>query len=319
MKTQKILPNLDEKNRARLEARQYSKAYTDIPNDALPGTYKVALNAIYKGLTGSELPGDGTTFCVRADPNGTFKRLYSPTVFSTEEKGLIIRWGNEDIPLSVAEGSITVAGSQKGLKLAFKEEQIGKYAEPVLNVAITEGGVLYSLPVPVRSADFDNRITSDVLDMLLSENPDAIAEQVQVASDPTKRGESSGERLQGPFIKVAHMPLGEYKITSYRAKDSEYGMQYYLQAVVTEPFSAPTRAQVDGEWADVEVEVSDFCVVKPNGALKKILAADPEITADSPAYLVVKEHGEWNNFATAKCVLKCASFVKDDDSFDIDF
>jgi hypothetical protein len=319
MKQFKVNPQLDEKNRARLEARSYQKAYTDVPNRALPPVYKEALSAIYTGLTGNELSDEASTFTVRADANGTFKRLYSPTVFSTEDKGLIIRWGDEDIPLSVADGKLSAPNGQKGLKLSFKEDQIGKYTEAVLSVAFSAGGTLFSLPVPIRSADYENRVTSDILDVLLSENPDAIAEQVAVASDPSKRGESTGERLQGPFVKVAHMPLGEYKITQIRAKDSDYGMQYYMQAVVTEPFTAPTRTQVDGEWVDTEVEVSDFVVVKPNNALKKVLAADPEVTPDKPAYLIVKEHGEWNGFATAKCVLKCSAFVKDDDSFDIDF
>lgn len=321
MKTLKILPTLDDKNRARLEARQYTKSYTDIPNRALPETYKVALNAIYKGLTGNALPEDGSTFTVRSDANGTFKRLYSPTVFSTEEKGLIIRWGSEDIPVSVAEGKLSTANSQKGLKLSFKEEMIGKYTEAVLNVGITESGTLFSLPVPVRSADFDNRLTGDILDVLLSENPDAIAEQVQIASDPAKRSENSGTRLVGPFVKVANMPIGEYMITSFRKKESDYGMDYFLQAVVKEAFSAPVRQknENDAEWSDVEVEISDFCIVRPNAQLKKILAADPEITPDKPAFLTVLSHDEWNGFPTAKCSLKCSAFVQDDDSFDIDF
>jgi hypothetical protein len=230
-----------------------------------------------------------------------------------------VRWGNEDIPLTVGDGKLSVATGQKGLKLAFKEEQIGKYTEPVLNVAVSEGGTLFSLPVPVRSADFENRLTGDILDVLLSENPDAIAEQVQVASDPSKRSESSGERLQGPFVKVAYLPIGEYTITQIRSKDGQYGMDYFMQAVITEPFTAPVRQQVDGEWTDVEIEISDFCVVKPNAALKKILAADPEVTPDKPAFLAVREHGEWNGFATAKCTLKCTSFVHDAESFDLDF
>jgi len=319
MKQFKVNPQLDEKNRARLEARSYQKAYTDVPNRALPPLYKEALTAIYSGLTGNVLPEDGSTFTVRSDANGTFKRLYSPTVFSTEDKGLIIRWGDEDIALNVTEGKIEALNGQKGLKLSFKEEQVGKYTEAVLSVAFSASGTVYSLPVPIRSADYENRVTSDILDVLLSENPEAIAEQIALASDPSKRGESTGERLQGPFIKVAHLPLGEYKITSMRAKDSDYGMQYYLQAVVTEPFTAPTRQQVDGEWVDVEVEVTDFCVVKPNNAMKKTLAADPEITIEKPAYLTVLSHDEWNGFPTAKCVLKCISFVNDENSFDIDF
>lgn len=319
MKQFKVSPVLDDKNRARLEARNYTKAYTDVPNRALPPTYKEALGAIYKAMTGADLPDEGATFTVRADANGTFKRLYSPTVFSTEEKGLIIRWGNEDIPLNVTGGKLSTPNSAKGLKLAFKEETIGKYTEPVLNVAISEGGTLYSLPIPVRSADYENRLTGDILDVLLSENPESIAEQVQVASDPSKRGESSGERLIGPFIKVAHMPLGEYKITQVRSRETSFGIDYMLQAIVNEPFTAPTRKQVDGEWVEVETEVSDYCVVKPNAALKKILAADPEITPEKPAFLAVKEHGEWNNYPTAKCVLKCSAFVQDENSFDLDF
>ena len=319
MKQFKVNPQLDEKNRARLEARSYQKAYTDVPNRALPPLYKEALTAIYSGLTGNVLPEDGSTFTVRSDANGTFKRLYSPTVFSTEDKGLIIRWGDEDIALNVTEGKIEALNGQKGLKLSFKEEQVGKYTEAVLSVAFSASGTVYSLPVPIRSADYENRVTSDILDVLLSENPEAIAEQIALASDPSKRGESTGERLQGPFIKVAHLPLGEYKITSMRAKDSDYGMQYYLQAVVTEPFTAPTRQQVDGEWVDVEVEVTDFCVVKPNNAMKKTLAADPEITIEKPAYLTVLSHDEWNGFPTAKCVLKCNSFVNEENLFDIFF
>jgi len=319
MKQFKVNPQFDDKNRARLEARSYQKAYTDIPNRALPVSYRDALDVIYTGLTGSGLPDEGSTFTVRADANGTFKRLYSPTVFSTEDKGLIIRWGEDDIPLSVDGGKLSSPGAQKGLKLAFKEEQIGKYTEPVLSIGFSDSGTLYSLPVPIRSADYENRLTGDVLDMLLSENPDAIAEQVAVATDPSKRSESTGERLQGPFVKVAYLPLGEYKITQYRAKETDYGTAYYLQAVVEEPFTAPVRQEVDGEWQDVEVEISDFCVVKPNTALKKILAAQPEITSDKPAFLKVQEHGEWNGFPTAKCVLKCSAFVHDAESFDLDF
>lgn len=319
MKAVKIDPQLDAKNRARLEARSYEKAYTDIPNRALPASLKDAINVVYHGLTSNDLPDEGSTFTVRADQNGTFKRLYSPTVFSTEDKNLVIRWGTEDIPLNLAPGKVTAPTGAKGVKMSFKEEMIGKYAEPVLSVSVSSDGTIYTLPIPVRSADYENKITSDVLDMLLGENPDAIPEQVAVASDPTKRGEGGGERMQGPIVKVAHLPLGDYTVTTYRTRETDYGPDYLLQVIVDEPFTAPTRQQVEGEWTDVEVEVSDYCIVKPNSALKKVLAADPEISRDKPAILTVKEHGEYNGFPTAKVNLKCTSFVEDPDAFNIDF
>jgi hypothetical protein len=320
--TYKINPQLDDRNRARLEARSYAKAYTDIPNRALPESYLKGLSAIYSALTGEELPTEGSTFTVRSDANGVFKRLYSPTVFSTEEKGLVIRWGDQDIPLQVSPGKITVAGSPKGTKFVFKEETIGKYAEPVLNVSVSSDGTLYTLPIPIRSADWEDKVSADLLDLLLDENPEAIAEKVQVASDLSKRGESSGsgDRMQGPFVKVAHLPIGDYIVTTYRAKEGgQYGTDYFLQVRVEEPFTAPVRQQVDGEWMDVETEVTDWCIAKPNNALKKTLAAEPVIDRENPATLRVLEHGEYNNFPTAKCVLKCQAFAEDPEAFALDF
>jgi hypothetical protein len=320
--TYKILPQLDDRNRARLEAKTYARAFTDVPNSALPDSLRTALGAVFKALTGEDIDPSGSTFTVRADANGVFKRLYSPTVFSTEDKGLVIRWGDRDIELLVSTGKISTAASAKGVKFGFKEETIGKYTEPVLNVSVTADGTLYSLPIPIRSADYEDKVSADLLDLLLDENPEAIAEKVQVASDLSKRGENSGsgERMQGPFVKVAHLPIGDYAVTTYRVKEGgQYGTDYFLQVQVSEPFVAPIRTQVDGEWVDVETEVSDWAIVKPNNSLKKTLAAEPVINRESPATLRVLEHGVYNGFPTAKVALKCASFAEDPDSFSLDF
>jgi len=317
----KINPQLDDKNRARLESKSYTRAYTDVPNSALPESLRIALGTVFKALTGEELDPSGSTFTIRADANGVFKRLYSPTVFSTEDKGLVIRWGDLDIPLLTSPGKITTAAAPKGVKFSFKEENIGKYSEAVLSVAVTADGTLYSLPVPIRSADFDDRLSADLLDLLLDENPDSIAEKVQLASDPSKRSEGGGgDRLLGEFVKVSQLPLGDYKVTTYRVKQHEqYGAQYFMQVQIPEAFSAAVRKQVDGEWVDVEAEISDWAIVKPNTTLKKTLAAEPLITPDSPATLRVLEHGTFNGFATAKVNLKCQAFAEDPDSFALDF
>lgn len=320
--TYKISPALDDRNRARLESKTYTRAFTDIPNRALPATYQKGLGAIYNALTGNEFADDASTFTVRADANGIFKRLYSPTVFSTEEKGLVIRWGNEDIPLQVSPGKITVAGAPKGMKFAFKEETVGKYTEAVLNVSVSADGTLYSLPIPIRSADYEDKVSADLLDLLLDENPEAIAEKVQIASDLSKRGENSGsgERMQGPFVKVAHLPIGDYQVTTYRVKEGgQYGTDYFLQVKIDDPFTAPVRQQVDGEWVDVETEVQDWAIVRPNNALKKTLAAEPVIDRENPATLRVIEHGDYNGFPTAKVALKCQAFAEDPEAFDLAF
>jgi len=320
MKNAKIDVNLSERNRARLETKTYESAYTDVPNRALPESLKAELGVIYEALTGESLPEDSNTFTVRAD-SGTFKRLYSPTVFSTEgNEGVIIRWGDRDIPVSFETGKIKVEGAAAKTKFAFKDDTIGKYEEPVLSVSIAQSGTLYTMPFPVRSADWENRVSGDVLDALLEEAPETIAKNLAVASDPSKRGEG-GPRMQGHIIKVAELPLGTYTLTSYRSRETQYGMDYMIQTVIEEPFVATTRMkdEVTEEWGDAEVEISGFAIVKPNGALKKLLAADPIIDESNPATLTVLEHGEWNGFKTAKVALKCSAFVEDSDAFDLDF
>ena len=320
MKNIKIDVNLSERNRARLETRSYDSAYTDVPNRALPETLTNELEVIYAALTGDEFPTDSHTFTVRAD-NGTFKRLYSPTVFSTEgNAGVIIRWGDRDIPLIFDGGKVKAEGAAAKTKFAFKDETIGRYDEPVLSVSIAKEGTLYTMPFPVRSADWEIRMTGDILDALLEESPDKIAENIAVAGDPSKRGEG-GARLQGPIIKVSGLPLGEYTLTAYRPRETQYGLDYMIQAVCPEPFVATTRVKDDvtEEWGDAEVEVSGFAIVKPNNALKKLLAAEPIISEESPATLHVLEHGEYNGYATAKVALKCTAFVDDVDSFALDF
>ena len=320
MKNCKIDVNLSERNRARLETKSYDSNYTDVPNRALPETLKVELGVIYEALTGEDLPDDSNTFTVRAD-SGTFKRLYSPTVMSTEgNAGVIIRWGDRDIDLTFASGKIKVETAAAKTKFAFKDDLIGKYEEAVLSVSIAKDGTLYTMPFPVRSADWENRVNGDILDALLEESPDKIAEQLAIAGDPSKRGES-GPRLQGYIIKVSELPLGTYNLTAYRPRETQYGLDYMIQAVVEEPFVATTRVkdEVTEEWGDAEVEISGFCIVKPNNALKKLLAAEPIISEESPATLVVIEHGEYNGFKTAKVALKCTAYTESADAFALDF
>jgi hypothetical protein len=317
-KTFKVSPALDDKNLARLQTKTYAKTYTPIPNRALPEVYREALSAIYTGITGEEFPEDGNTFLIRAETNGVFKRLYAPMVVSTEEGGLIIRWGSESIPLVLSAGKISTANAAKGVKFSFKEEQIGKYKEPTLNIAINSGGTLFSFPIPIRSASFEDKLSVEILDMVLDENPAGLAEMIALA--PSSNTESTGERMIGEFLKVAQLPLDDYEVTTYRTKEGgQYGTDYYLQVRVKEPFVAMVSNKVGEEWVQEEREIRDWAIVRPNTALKKLLAAEPVITPEDPATLMVLEHFEYNGNPAAKVALRCEAFSNSPDSFNIDF
>lgn len=323
MKTLKIDTQLDDKNRARLEARSYERAYTEVPNRALPETLSESLSVIHQGLTGEDLPEQGSTFLVRADNSGTFKRLYSPSVYSNESQdGLLIRWGDTDIPLTLGEGGVASESGDKKVKYSFKEEQIGKYATAVLSVSYSKNGTVYSMPFPVKSFNWEEPVSADALDVLVDEAPQNIPAMFAVAPDPSKRGEGSGPRMEGSIIKIAQLPIGEYQVTTFRPRETQYGMDYMMQVVgIEEPFVGVTRKldEATGEWGDVEVEIVGQCIVKPNNALKKVLSADPIITPQEPATLLVLSHGEYNGYATAQCKLICGSFTQTSDSFDLDF
>jgi protein subunit release factor A len=147
----------------------------------------------------------------------------------------------------------------------------------------------------------------------LSNRRDELADQLM---DPEVLGDHRAVRDLS-IRKAAIDPVAD----GYRAYEKDYGADYALQVVVEEPFVATTRVKDEAteEWGDAEVEVSGFAVVKPNTALKKLLAAEPIIDETNPATLNVLDHGEWNGYKTAKVSLKCSAFKQDDGSFDIDF
>jgi hypothetical protein len=319
----KLSPELDPKNLARLESRSYDRGFTPVPNSALPPSYKVGLGVVYKALTGEELDPSGNTFAVSA-ANGIFKRLYAPAIFSLpadEEAGtppsLCIVWGEDRIPLHVENGDIwTTEESRKNKNVKFGIREYGDFKDPSVVVTVVEGSNQYTFPFVVRPADIKDKLNVDEFEILVENSTSAeIADHVQ--NVPSGEG---GTKFNGHFVKVSHLPLGEYTITGYRAKrDGQYGPDYFLQAKVEESFTAPVRVKVGEEWIDQETEIFDWCVVKPNSAMKKILGAEPEISEENPAVLTVLEHymTKAGNPA-AKVALQC-HFPEDDESLGMDF
>lgn len=309
---------LSEVNMARLSAKTWDDMYTQVPNTKLPDVLKQQLGVIYNTLTGEAFPQVGSTYLVRAD-NGVFKKVYSPSVYKTEEGNVIIRWGLADIPLVVETGKISAPNGNKKAKFSVREDASSKYPETVLSVSANEDGTLYTMSFPIRFADWENPLSADALGMLLDEAPDSIVESLAVAPDPNKKP-SSSTRLVGPLVKIAHLPLGSYTVIGYTSREGNFGMDYEMQVVVDEPFVAPTKQKNDaGVWEDVEVEVENLVRVKPNNSIKKILAASPVITATNPETLDILEHGEYNGYPTAKAKLSTTHFAVGEDSVDLNF
>jgi hypothetical protein len=339
MKKIQVTPFINEESLARLEAKSYEKAYTEVPNRVLPADVTKALSSIYKELSGTDFDIEGYTYVARAN-QGILKGLMAPSVFraatyETEESEailgdhLVIRWGNEAFPISLSKEGVSFPNSTAGkkLKIQFKTESTGgKYEDTCLVATLTNSTdkEIYTVVFPIRSVDIKEKLDPDVAEVFIEEgNFEGLLNYIQPLPNPNRKASSgSGELLKGYFVKAASFPLGEYTVTQYRTKTGgKYGPDYFIQVRVPEPFVAKTGVKDDetGEWSEVEVEITDWAIMRPNTALKRILAAQPVITPDSPAKLTVYEHGEYNGHATAKIKLEVSSFEEKEGEIALNF
>ena len=317
-----LSPELDAKNLGRLEGRNYERNFTPIPNSALPASYKQGLDIIHQALTGSPLDLETNTYAVSAK-DGIFKRLYAPAVFSTasvedgEPDGLAIVWGDERIPLYIDNGEIfTTEENRTDKTTKFVVKEYGQWKDPSITVSVTKDGATYSFPFVVRPQDLKNKLSNDEFELLAES---ATAAEIAPNVQPVPSGESAG-RFLGHFVKVSALPCGEYIVTGYREKTGgNYGKDYFVQAKVNEPFEAEVGVKNGEVWENVLTAIEDWCIVKPNTAMKKILAAGPIIDEENPAVLTVLDHYTTSaGNPAAQVALQCR-FEDDDDSLGMDF
>lgn len=313
---QSIKVELGERNRSRLEAKQYSQGYTNVPNSVLPDNLVSNLNVIYSALSGEQMPNDAHTFTVKAE-GGEFKRLYGPTlVKNSESNELCVKWGGSDIPLEIVKNKLKPANSDAKVRFSFKDEKISDKLTLTFFVVtvVSADKIAYVMDIGVIPADLKNPTRSEVFDILLEDDPSSIANNIGSMGE-------GGERLQGPIIKAAHLPLGNYKVTGYKSYDnSQYGTQYSLQVFVPDGFEAPVNHKNDkGEWEPVDTRIEGYAQVKANSYLKSRLKAGPIISEEKPAELKVKEHGEYNGHPTAKVELSCAEYSEEEDCLSMSF
>lgn len=311
-----IKVELGQKNSVRLEQKQYSNEYTNIPNSALPASHLKQLDVVFEALTGESMPSDCHTYVVKAE-EGRLKRLYSPALVRINEGGnssLVIRWGDISIPLEVSGGKLTPPNSSSKVRFSFGDEKISDTLTLThLTLTVTKNKTLYLMECPVIPADTENPTRSEVLDVLLDDDPGSLVEHIGALG--------VGSRFQGSIIKAGYLPLGEYEVTGFkRYENKQYGPQYTVQVVVPEAFKAPVNVKdEEGNWEAVETEIEGFAQVKANSYLKRALSAEPIISEERPAKLTVLEHGEFNGHRTAKMELVCSSFTEDSESLKLSF
>lgn len=305
---------LEGKNRSKLQLKKYDKAFTVVPDRVLPKEYQEDLKVIFESISGKPYSSvEYNTFAVKADNSGVFQKLYSPAMSKNKSGEVVIRWGNEEIPLGYDQGLIfTNAPKDITNKRVIKTIKLNGYDTVVLYVSVKKDDQWYSMPFPIHLAELDT--TDELLNLLLDEDFEAFKNAIGVI------GEGSGS---GPLVKVNYLPLGEYKVTKYREMAGKFGKLFILQATNEgESFDTSVgEKQEDGSYIEKPITVGegeDFQIFS-NKQLSNMLMGDPEITPESPAYLEVYEKGIYQGKPTAKVSLKVETFNLDPDSIDLDF
>ena len=148
------------------------------PNRALPANLKEELGVIYEALTGDSLPEDSQHVHGSCRWRHLQASVLPDCVLHRRQRRRHHPWGDRDIPVSFAVARSKSKVLQLKQSSPSKTKPLGKYEEPVLSVSIAQSGTLYTMPFPVRSADWENRVNGDILDALLEESPDKIAENL---------------------------------------------------------------------------------------------------------------------------------------------
>lgn len=322
-----VSPEINEDSVNRLQARTYSDNFTAVPNRVLTGEVFGALSSLYKSLTGNDLPPEANTYLVKAE-GGIFQRLYCPQVFrnANYESGeavisndeLVIRWGEELIPLKVGEKSLVLP---KGLKAKFSSQKRGKYDVATIVFVSSAKDNKYRVEFTLRSASNEEGEGIDpmTLDTYLEDGDIAdFLDCFQPLPDPAKKG----GLMRGEYIvKLGYLPLGRYNISDYRVRrGGKYGPQVTLEVEIPQEFIGPATYKKGDEWVTEEKSISEWARVRPNSKLANIFLAEPVVNSDNPVVIDITEHGDYNGHPTTKFeVVQGAMFEDDETSIKLNF
>ncbi len=296
---------------APLAGREYKSAYTPLPNANLPREMRRNLDMVFTALTGEELPLEENTLLIKAE-DGVYTRLFGPVlkagedgIEGTESGSMYIQWGNRYIPVTLTkEGAgVAVNGQEVTLEAEFGEYNFsGRGNDHALMVSVDEedGSGQVVLPVAVRFQDWSNPPEVKALNALMKKNKQS--DIVTLIQPVTARG-SGGRQRADHDIDFRDLEEGmEYSVIAYRGVNTIHGASY---RIVLADYPVP------GETAEAWAHTS----------LRPLLATQPEISAEKPATLSIKEKSVTND---GKTRIRCSLILSrqeeiEDGSLDLNF
>jgi hypothetical protein len=263
---------------APLAGREFSSKFKALPNANLAKAMRLGLDKVYIALTGEELPLEDNTFLIKSE-DGIYSRLFGPIlkagndeVEGTATGQFCIHWGNRYIPVSLGkEGvSVEINGQTVSLEAEFAEFNFsGRGNDPALMISVDEedGSGQTVLPVAIRYIDYKNQPETKAVNAMMRKNK--ADEILPLVEQVVPRGTSSRADADHD-IDFRELPLGQYRVTSYRAANTRYGTSYRI--VIAD---YPNEGETAETWA--------------HASLRQLLATSPEVSEDKPALLHIKD------------------------------
>lgn len=276
---------------APLAGREYSTAYTALPNANLPRNLRVDLDQVFTAITGEELPLEENTFLIKAE-DGVYSRLFGPVlkagaedVEGTEPDKLYIQWGPRFIPVSLEKGGLKTPTVTLDAEFAdYNFSGRGNDHALMVSFENEDGTGQTVLPLAVRFVDWQNPPEIKALNALLKKKPEDIFPLIQPAMP-----KGTGSRVKADSeIDFRDLEEGQsYTVTSYRPVSTQYGQSYRM--VLS---GHPTEGLTAECWA--------------HSSLRPILSTQPEITEEKPAVLTIREK---SLTADGKVRIRCSLII----------
>lgn len=296
---------------APLAGREYTSSnWVSLPNANLPKAMRRELDLVFTALTGEELQLESHTLLIRAE-DGVYSRLYGPAlkagvdgIEGTQTGKFFIQWGDRFIPISIGkEGvSVDINGQTVSLEAEFGEFNFsGRGNDHALMVAVDEedGTGQVVLPLAVRFTDWENPPEIKALNALMKKGKEA--EILSLVQEVSARG--GGRQRADHDIDFRDLDEGVvYQVTGYRNLNTQYGQSYRITLA-----DHPVEGETSECWA--------------HASLRPLLATQPEISADKPAMLTIKDK---TISADNKVRIRCSLILSQqeevsDDALDLNF
>jgi len=296
---------------APLAGREYTGSdWVSLPNANLPKAMRRDLDKVFVALTGEELPLEENTFLIKAS-EGIYSRLFGPIlkvgadgVEGTESGKAYIQWGNRYIPVSLGKSgvSVDINGQTVALESEFSEFNFsGRGNDIGLMVSVDEedGSGQVVLPIAVRFIDWENPPEIKALNAMLKKGKDT--DILPLIQEVAARG--TGRQRADHEIDFRDLDEGEsFTVLSYRNVETKYGASYRIVLG-----DHPVVGETSECWA--------------HASLRPLLATQPEISAEKPATIHIKEK---TTLADGKVRIRCSMILSqqeevDGDALDLNF